>query len=63
MKQLKLNIVISEDNGKWGLLAYVPGQDGSTMYLSAESRSELLKTLCESLDDDNIRYWYLMGDK
>lgn len=63
MKQLELSVTITEDNGKWTLKAKVPETDNTTLFVSGESKEEIMDLFAHNMKEPNIRYWYIMSDK
>jgi hypothetical protein len=62
MKRVELQLIITEDNGKWYLKAQVPETSNTTLFVSGDSKAEILDWFARSMKEDNIKYWYLMSE-
>jgi hypothetical protein len=62
VKQIELKVIITEEDNLWRLQATVPNNDNAFMGITGKTRKELLDNFAKSLDNDNIRYWYLMKE-
>lgn len=62
MKRIELQLVITEDNGKWNIKTFIPNDSSSYSSVSGKSRNEALQKFADGLKEDNIRYWHLMKD-
>lgn len=62
MKRLELQLVITEDNGKWSIATFVPDRSCTILYTSDMSRNTAINKFTEYLKDDTLRYWHIMEE-